>query len=299
MADTWSIIVHGGAHEIAEELRMPHLEGCERAARAGQAILEAGGAALAAVEAAIRVLEDDRTFNAGYGSVLNTDGEVECDAAIMDGETLDVGGVCSVQGIRNPISVASLMLRERPTLLAADGAERFAREHGAELCDPAALIAPHRRQDSAADTVGCVALDTRGRIAAGTSTGGVPGKMPGRVGDSPLPGGGLYAERGVGGISLSGDGEKISRLTLAARIMGGLRLDGTDPDATITEHLDLLGSFDGSAGVILLDADGRPAWGHSTSDFAVAHASSDSPVRAFTRRGKDSAPPKERQDDTA
>jgi beta-aspartyl-peptidase (threonine type) len=123
---TWAIIVHGGAKDIAPDQQETHRQGCLEAVTAGQAVLEAGGPAIAAVEAAVRVLEDDPIFNAGYGSVLNAKGEVECDAAIMDGATLAVGGVAAVRTLRHPISVAASMLPEKPVLLVAEGAEAFA-----------------------------------------------------------------------------------------------------------------------------------------------------------------------------
>jgi isoaspartyl peptidase/L-asparaginase-like protein (Ntn-hydrolase superfamily) len=182
----WAIIVHGGAKEIPLHLQQVHRDGCLLAVQAGQAILATGGSAVDAVEAAVRALEDDPTFNAGYGSVLNAKGQVECDAAIMDGANLAVGGVAAVSTLRHPISVATAMLTEKPVLLIAHGAECFAREHDAELCAPEDLIVD-RPGDSGCDTVGCVALDSQGNIAAGTSTGGLTGCHEGRVGDSPCP----------------------------------------------------------------------------------------------------------------
>lgn len=277
----WAIIVHGGAKDIAFPEEAAHRLGCERALACGQRILESGGPAVVAAEAAVRALEDDPTFNAGYGSVLNANGEVECDAAIMDGRTLDVGGVAALQGVRNPITVATSMLRDTPILLVGDGAHAYAQSHGAELCKPGDLISPGRT-DSGCDTVGCVAFDREGNLAAATSTGGLAGCPPGRVGDSPIPGCGLYAENGVGGVSLSGEGERITRVTLAAFLMQALK--DAPPGAAIAAALQRLAKVGGQAGLIVIDGQGRVGWGHNSSHFAVAWADSDTPVRAFTRR---------------
>ncbi|WP_343699154.1 isoaspartyl peptidase/L-asparaginase family protein [Caulobacter sp.] len=280
----WAIIVHGGAKDIPPGQEDVHRDGCLRALAAGRAILETGGHAVDAVEAAVRALEDDPTFNAGYGAVRNGDGVVELDAAIMDGASLAVGGVAGVRTLRHPISVAAAMLDETPVLLVADGAEAFARAHGGEFCEPADLII-ERAGDPGCDTVGCVALDRHGDIAAGTSTGGLSGCHPGRVGDSPLPGCGLYADNAVGGVSLSGDGESLIRTTLAARLMQSL--EALPPDAAIKAALGRLEKVGGEAGLIVIDAEGRVGWGHSSAQFAVAHARQDTPAKAFTHRSQD------------
>jgi beta-aspartyl-peptidase (threonine type) len=237
------------------------------------------------VIAAVRVLEDDPVFNAGYGSVPNSDGDVECDAAIMNGRTLDLGGIAAVRRIRNPISVAAALLDESPTLLVADGAERFAAASGIALCDPAELVAPQHRA-AGGDTVGCVALDRHGDVAAGTSTGGIAGVMPGRVGDSPLPGCGLLADNAVGGISVSGDGEKISRVTLATRAMQRIEA-GDEPRVAAESALERLRRLDGEGGIIAIDRAGRIGWAHNSPDFAVAWADSATPVTTATRRRHD------------
>lgn len=187
----WSLILHGGAMEVPPGMEAANRRGCLAALEAGTGVLRGGGSALDAIEAAVRVLEDDPSFNAGYGSVLNADGEVEMDAAFMDGATLDVGAVAAIRGVRQPASVARLMLGEPPILLVGDGARRFATDGGAELCDPAAMIAPQAGKSASKlghDTVGVVGRDEAGSIAACTSTGGLPGCLPGRIGDSPCPG---------------------------------------------------------------------------------------------------------------
>jgi L-asparaginase / beta-aspartyl-peptidase len=268
---TWSLIVHGGAKEIPAEQGEANRRGCRDAIAAGRAILERAGSAIQAVEAAIRVLEANPTFNAGFGSDQNADGVVEMDAALMDGTTLDVGAVAAIKGVRHPVSVARRMLNEPPTLLVGDGAWRFAVEHGAELCEPGELIAscagaPARPGH---DTVGCVALDRSGKMASGTSTGGLNGTLPGRVGDSPLPGCGFYADDQVGAVAVSGDGENIARVLLAARVMQSLEV-GLDPDQSVRRSFANLARVDGEAGAIALDPHGRIGWGHNSAHFAVA-----------------------------
>lgn len=271
----WAIVLHGGAKNIEPDQEEANRAGCAAAIAAGSAVLRAGGSALDAVEATIRRLEDDPTFNAGYGSALNADGAVEMDAALMDGTTFDVGAVAVATGVRNPIAVARLLLREQPVLLAGDAVRRFAEAHGAALCAREAMISPEHARGLAAsrhDTVGCVALDRAGHLAAGTSTGGLPGTLPGRVGDSPLPGCGLYADDMLGAVSLSGDGESIIRLTLAARIMQAL--EGLPPALAVERTLARLAIVGGEAGAILIDRQGRIAWHHNSRHFAVAYASS-------------------------
>jgi beta-aspartyl-peptidase (threonine type) len=282
---SWALILHGGAKDIAPEQEEANRTGCLDALACGRRVLEGGGTAVAAVEAAIRALEDDPTFNAGYGSVLNADGEVETDAALMDGASLALGGVGALAGVRNPITVARLMLGAVPTLLVGEGARRFAQEHGAELCDPKDLISPEQKTSEATrgrDTVGCVALDQDGDLAAGTSTGGLTGKLQGRVGDSPLPGCGLYADNLLGGVSVSGDGEMVSRITLAAHVMRGLETGAPQEAADL--GLARLQRVGGEAGAIVLGRDGRIGWVHNSRHFAVAFATGGEPPAVFLNR---------------
>jgi beta-aspartyl-peptidase (threonine type) len=278
----WSLILHGGAKEIAPAKQAANRSGCSAALRRGAKILAGGGSALDAVEAVVRALEDDPTFNAGYGSVLNADGKVEMDAGVMDGRTLQVGAVGAIEGVRNPVSVARRMLPELPVLLVAAGARRFAAEHGIELCDPDALI--YRQSSSSQqpsgesatsrhDTVGCVARDSNGNIAAGTSTGGLTGKHPGRIGDSPLIGSGMYADDSRGGVSFSGDGESIVRTMLAARVMQSL--EHVDAQGAIDRALAALPLVGGEGGGIVIDREGRIGWAHSSSHFAIAYLTSE------------------------
>ncbi len=267
----WALILHGGAKEIKPEEEADNRSGCAEAAEAGAAILRDGGSAIDAVEAAVRVLERLPAFNAGYGSVLNALGEVEMCSALMDGETLDIGGVAAITGVRHPISVARAMLRETPILIAGDGARAFAEEKDAELCPPEEMIAPTQEGDH--DTVGAVAIDIHGNVAAGTSTGGLDGAHKGRVGDSPMPGCGFYADNAIGGTVLSGHGEGIARLAAAAQIMGRIGRDGPEP--AIAHALSQMERVGGDAGGVAIDKDGRIGWWHNSPHFAVALFTSD------------------------
>ena len=281
----WAIIVHGGAHTIPDTKIDAHNAGCIRAVEAGVAVLENGGASLDAVEAAIRVMEDDPTFNAGYGSMLNSEGDVEMDAAIMEGQHLRAGAVASIRGVRHPISVARKVMDTAHVLLSGNGAQQFAQERGAELCEPGAMV--HEDQQRAweasktkrgSDTVGCVALDTRGNFAAGTSTGGLMHKMPGRIGDSPLIGLGLYADNSAGACAMTGDGESIMRLALAHRIVAAM-CDGEDADRAAEEAIAVMARrVGGEAGCIVLDKQGRIGVAHNAVHLATAWRTSGMPA---------------------
>ena len=286
----WAIILHGGAKEIAPDEAEANRSGCLRALSAGRAVLEGGGSALDAVEAAIRVLEDDPAFNCGYGSVLNAAGEVEMCAAIMEGESFNIGGVSIVQGVRNPVSVARAMLEEETTLIAGPGARAFAAEKGLELCDPAALKASKdeqkRGRTGTHDTAGCVALDQHGLLVAGTSTRGLEDTPVGRVGDAALPGCGFYADNGLGAVAFSGDGEYIARKMLAARVMHALGTQG--PDEALGLAIRHVAQIGGEAGGIALTPDGRFGWMHNSREFAVAYASSERPEpRVFLSKAEE------------
>jgi beta-aspartyl-peptidase (threonine type) len=270
----WTIILHGGAKEIPPEKVQRNRDGCHRALELGIAVLSAGGSALDAVERTICSLEDDPIFNAGYGSVLNADGKVQMDAGIMDGRTLDVGAVAVLERIRNPIRVARRLLSERPVLLAAEGAFRFAQACGIPDCSPDELISPERREtvkQSGLDTVGCVALDVHGNVVAATSTGGLPGKMPGRIGDSPLAGSGFYADDQLGGVCFSGEGESIVRVSLAAAVM--TRLETQSPQAALETAMTRLSRIGGEVGGIVINERGEVGWAHNSRHFAVAYMS--------------------------
>ncbi len=288
-----AIIVHGGAWDIPPDEQEAHRRGTRRAVEAGWAILAAGGRAMDAVEAAIVIMEDDETFDAGRGSFLNADGQVELDAGCMDGAELQVGAVASVQFIRNPIRLArAVMGKSKHVLLVGQGAQRFAHKMGFPPCDLTDLAVPreferwqkllydqtYSAQPSftrPADTVGCVALDQAGHIAAGTSTGGTENKMPGRVGDVPMVGCGFYADDEFGGASTTGWGEAIAKVLLARLALHHLQKLG-DPQAAARAAIQVLAEkVNGTGGVILLSPDGRLGWYHNTLHLAHAYQTAD------------------------
>src|SRR6195952_1124440 len=231
-----TLLIHGGAWAMPDDGIAAHEDGIANALAAGYALLEKGASAVDAVEAAVAVMEDDETFDAGRGSFLTQDGRVQMDALLMNGENLRTGGVACVERIRNPIHAARLVLDRSPHVyFVGTGAERFARQHGMSLCDNMELVIPREQErlykaqaDERAglrdetfsgsldshDTVGAVALDGRGNIAAGTSTGGTLNKAPGRVGDSSLIGCGCYADNQTAAVSLTGWGEAVMKLVL-------------------------------------------------------------------------------------
>jgi len=247
-----SLVVHGGAWDIPDDLAEPHKKGVANALRAGWEILKGGGSAVDAVERAVVLMEDDVTFNAGKGSFLNASGEVELDASIMDGRTFRAGAVAAVQNIRNPIRLARKIMEESEhVLLVGMGATRFARENGIKTCDPDFLITARelerwrklqvdakyttkdsfRRKNLPSDTVGAVAMDGEGNIVAGTSTGGTPNKYPGRVGDSPLIGAGLFVDSDVGGATSTGVGEAVIKIAGSHLIVELMRSGHPPEDA--------------------------------------------------------------------
>lgn len=268
----WAIILHGGAKTIKPDKMAPNRAGCLRALEAGAEVLRARGGSVEAVEAAVKVLEDDNTFNAGRGSALNADGEAEMCAAVMEGAGLNVGAVAALKGVRHPVSVAGALLFEEPILLAGAGAHRLAAEKGLQLCDRVELLLRKKGAAEDHDTVGCIALDIDGNLAVAVSTGGLDGSPPGRVGDSPQPGCGYYADNAIGAVCFSGDGEYIARMMLAARVMHGF--DAVDPGKTVEAALAAMGRIGGEAGAIVLSADGTMGWAHNSSHFAVAYESS-------------------------
>ncbi|MBD2743606.1 isoaspartyl peptidase/L-asparaginase family protein [Coleofasciculus sp. FACHB-1120] len=290
---TISIIVHGGAKTITEGKVEANHAGCLAAVEAGWTVLRSGGSAGEAVEAAIRVLETDQTFNAGFGATLNSEGEVELDAAMMEGDRLGWGAVAAVQGVRHPISVAHKIMDEKARLLVARSGERFAVEHGMEMCAKEDLISKEQQQEweeeqeviDRPNTVGCVALDASGTIVAGTSTGGTTGQPQGRVGDTALVGCGLYADNHLGGCSTTGDGESIIPVVLAKTAIDFLAGDAHPEEAAQKAIDTLVSKVEGEAGCILIDRQGRIGWSYNSSDMAVAYmtAEMDKPV-AFIKK---------------
>jgi len=258
------IAVHGGAGDISDDLVAGHVLGVRRAAVIGLGILNQGASAEDAVEAAIRYLEDDETFDAGRGSFLNLDGDIELDASFIEGRNLEAGAVAGVRDIANPISLARLVMNSEQVFLIGESASRFAEQHGLQRCEPERLLVPRElafwqsvRRANLGDTVGAVALDSTGHLAAGTSTGGRPLKVPGRVGDVPCIGSGLYADDTLGAASSTGEGEQIMRVVMAKYAVDRLA-GGCDPcQAAVDTIRHLHARVAGDGGIILLDRLGR------------------------------------------
>jgi beta-aspartyl-peptidase (threonine type) len=280
-----ALIVHGGAGANPSDRPAELREGIEGAVDAGWRVLARGGTALSAVEAAVQVLEDHPRFNAGRGSVLTTAGTVEMDASIMEGDTLRNGAVACVSHVRNPIALARRILDDgRHCFFVGAGAIEQARALGVPLCDPGELVTDRQRRQLEAlqaGTVGAVALDRFGTIAAGTSTGGRAGQLPGRVGDTPLIGCGTYADSTAAGVSCTGDGEATIRVVLARRTLEILKAVD-DPTRAAEIAVDVLVEEGrGHGGLIVLDWKGRMAFAHSTPFMPVGWRSPAGAVTAF------------------
>jgi L-asparaginase / beta-aspartyl-peptidase len=301
-----SLIVHGGAGNIPDEAVDACKSGCQRALAAGWAILSRGGSALDAIETAIMVLEDDPVFDAGYGSHLNLDGHVECDAIVMNGATLRAGAAANLHRVKNPIQLARKILENCPhMMLVAEGAEAFAKKQGIKLCKPEELVCEAEREawkkcksDKHAaghhrgheqGTVGAVAIDANGGLFAATSTGGTCCKLPGRVGDSPLIGCGCYADSEAGGVSCTGYGEAIMKVVLAKSAIDFLCRPAvcmdTPPNfscgtssaslaARTAVHL-LAQRTHATGGLILLDCHGNPGFAFNTPRMAYGYVAPD------------------------
>ena len=285
-----AIIVHGGAYAIKDEHIERTIQGCTNAVKAGYKVLERGGTSVEAVEAAVNVLEDDPSYNAGCGSALNKNGEIEMDAMIMDGKDLKLGAVGGIQCVANPISVARLIMEKTDhTMLIGNGAKQLADEHGVPHVDTEQLLSPEMKlkkdefsqynnvveatfNDSTLtghDTVGGVAIDKYGNIACGTSTGGITLKRPGRVGDSPIIGCGGIAENSKGGVSTTGHGESITRVTLANRVLS--LLDKMPIEEAIKQSLQYMcRKTNGRGGLILINGNGEIGKGFTTQRMVWA-----------------------------
>ncbi|MDO8412000.1 MAG: isoaspartyl peptidase/L-asparaginase [Phenylobacterium sp.] len=313
----WAIVVHGGAGVIARAHLTPEQEAAYRAAmtrviQAGGEVLAGGGSALDAIETAIGLLEDDPLFNSGRGAVFTAEGRNELDASIMDGATLKAGAVAGVTRTRHPISLARAVMEKSPhVMLMGAGADTFSHETGLEQVEPAYfyterrwrsleqfltqnnLPIPARPEGAAAPdaaaglahdegkygTVGVVALDQAGHVAAGTSTGGTTGKRWGRVGDSPIIGAGNYASDASCAVSATGTGEYFIRLTVAREVCAlvehrGLSLQAA-ADEVIQQKLTALG---GDGGVIAVAPDGQMAWSYNTSGMYRARLADGEPL---------------------
>ena len=256
------------------------LAGCREAALAGWSILQQNGSSLAAAEAAVTALENNPLFNAGTGSALNSLGQIEMDAAIMEGSTLRAGAVGAVRGIKNPIQLARLIMEDgRHIMLAGEGALLFARQIGFPECSPESLIVERekKRWEEKHGTVGAVALDAHGELVAATSTGGIFNKLPGRIGDSPVIGCGTYANE-FGGVSCTGHGEAIMRVLMAKCGLDFLE-SGVDPQAAAARAVALLAEkTQSTAGLIMIDSQGRIGYARNTERMPVAFISAGSGV---------------------
>jgi beta-aspartyl-peptidase (threonine type) len=283
----YALAIHGGAGALPREpftsaREQAYRDGLQQALDAGERVLAGHGSALDAVQAAVTVLEDDPLFNAGRGAVLNAEGDVELDAAIMDGCDLRAGAVAGIRHLRNPVQLARRVLEQSAhVFLIGDGAERFARAAGLTLVENECLITPERQQQFQAlgdqpdrlmaldepplGTVGAVARDHAGRLAAATSTGGIGGKHPGRVGDSPVIGAGTYADNQTCAVSTTGHGEWFLRTVQAFDIAARLRYGGASLDQAVSEAVNRrLTQLGADGGLIAVDAHGHIVIGFNT-----------------------------------
>ncbi|GMU92257.1 MAG: hypothetical protein AMXMBFR4_13150 [Candidatus Hydrogenedentota bacterium] len=261
-----ALVVHGGAGRWRADQLARTQSGMERALDAGVAVLKASGSALDAVEAAVMVLEDDPVFNAGVGSHPNADGEIEMDAIVVDGSTRNFGAVAAIRHVRHPVSAARKVLERTPhCLLAGEGATRFAHECGFPFVSTSELLEPAPTHD----TVGAVALDEEGRIAAATSTGGTRNKMPGRIGDAPVIGSGAFADDSCG-VSATGQGEYIMRVMLSRSVAEGIAR-GLTCEAAAVAGIAQLEHAGGYGGVIVMDQSGHVAFARNTPAMPYAY----------------------------
>ncbi|XP_073482865.1 isoaspartyl peptidase/L-asparaginase [Aquarana catesbeiana] len=276
------IIVHGGAGTIVQEYAEEYRSGVKRAALRGYDILRQGGDAVTAVEEAVVVLEDNPIYNAGHGSVLNEEGEVEMDAIIMDGKDLSSGGVSAVRCIANPIKLARLVMEKTDhVLLTCKGASLFAKSQGIPEIPGEKLITERSRErwkknlklaskPKGTGTVGAVAVDSQGNVACATSTGGTTNKMVGRVGDTPCIGSGGYADNNVGAVSTTGDGESILKVTLARLILHYMEQGMSVEEASDAGLNYMKARVDGTGGVIVVNSAGEWTAKFSTNQMSWA-----------------------------
>ncbi|OHB39824.1 MAG: asparaginase [Phenylobacterium sp. RIFCSPHIGHO2_01_FULL_70_10] len=317
-APKWAIVVHGGAGvieraDLSAEQEAAYRAAMERVTRAGAEVLADGGSALDAIEAAIHLREDDPLFNSGRGAVFTAEGRNELDASIMDGATLSAGAVAGVTRTRHPISLARQVMTASPhVMLMGEGADTFSREQGLEQVEPGYFYTERRwrslekflaehglpvppkpqgatKPDEAAalahdegkyGTVGVVALDRAGHVAAGTSTGGTTGKRWGRVGDSPIIGAGTYASDASCAVSATGTGEYFIRLTVARDICALVELKGMSLQAAADEVIQKkLTALGGDGGIIAVAPDGQMAWSFNTSGMYRARVADGQPLQ--------------------
>jgi len=289
--------IHGGAGTIDRSKMTPERErdyraGLERAVLAGYEILKSGGASLDTVETAVRVLEDDPLFNAGKGAVFTSAGTNELDASIMNGKTLAAGAVAGVKRIKSPINLARMVMEKSPhVMIAGEGAEAFAKEMGVELVDPKYFFTEERwqaleklkaekKETPISDkdrhgTVGAVALDQAGNLAAATSTGGMTNKRVGRIGDAPVIGAGTYADNRTCAVSATGDGEYFIRVGVARDISSAMENQNASLGDAAQRTIDKVGQLGGTGGLIAVDKNGNIAMPFNTSGMYRAHISPD------------------------
>lgn len=285
----YALVIHGGAgnmnfQNLPEEFQVKFKHALDSALQLGLDILKEGGSSLDAVEVVIRCLEDNPLFNAGKGAVFTNEGKNELDASIMTGWDLNAGAVAGVTHIKNPISAArAVMEKSEHVLLAGSGAEVFAEQEGLELVDPSYFYTQKRfesfqraKENEKHGTVGCVALDRKGNLCAGTSTGGMTNKKFGRIGDSPIIGAGTYANNATCGVSATGHGEFFIRWAVAHDISALMEYKGYDVETAAREVVEKkLLEAGGSGGVICLDHYGRPAMITNTSGMFRAYGNSE------------------------
>ena len=297
----WSLAIHGGSGVIERGDLTPEMEAAYRASlqaalAAGSAVLEKGGTSLDAVEATLRILEDDPLFNAGRGAVFDAEGRNQLDASIMDGATLNAGAVAGVSTTKHPVTLArSVMENSRHVLLSGEGADQFALEQGIEQVDPSYFRTEHRwqqiqewRKDNLSalaldpthrfGTVGAVALDKDGNLAAATSTGGLTGKRWGRIGDSPIIGAGTYAANGKCAVSGTGTGEYFIRESAGRQVCDRVAWNGQTIAQAADDTIGSIGALGGDGGLIAMDAMGRIAFAMNTEGMYRGAASSEHPA---------------------
>ncbi|KAG7230168.1 hypothetical protein INR49_009888 [Caranx melampygus] len=279
------VVVHGGAWAIPDKLAKASVDGVKAAAREGFSVLKRKGNAVDAVEAAVRAMEDNTVFNTGHGAALNTDGEVELDAIIMDGSALASGAVSCVNNIANPVSLArAVMEKTAHVMLTGRGANMFAESIGMATIPTETLVTEYERTEwekhknyvtAAHDTVGAVAVDYAGNVACATSTGGIRNKMVGRVGDSPIIGCGGYADNFCGAVSCTGHGESILKVTLARLILSHIEQGKSVADASQLSLQYMGDRVRGAGGAIVVSPSGQWAATFTTERMAWAAVESD------------------------
>ncbi|XP_051503499.1 isoaspartyl peptidase/L-asparaginase [Myxocyprinus asiaticus] len=286
------VVVHGGAGTVPRERTEQSCAGVKEAARCGYAILQKGGSAMDAVIEAVTLMENNPTYNAGRGSVLNVKGEVEMDALVMDGKTLASGAVSAVRRVANPIQLARLVMEKTKHLcLTAEGASKFARDMGVPEVTEESLITdyakmcwkknlepganPVESQMGKMGTVGAVAVDKEGNIACATSTGGMINKMEGRVGDTPCIGCGGYADNKIGAVSPTGHGEAIMKVTLCRLILFHMEQGKSPQEASDLALAYMKERVEGLGGVVVVDPKGTWAARFNSLQMAWAAAQQD------------------------